>query len=269
MSIEVKELSPDDRKKWHDAIAKMEKGVRYPIGDDFFEIDHGADYFSFFDRMGKSAMYAAFDGETIAAIGSIVMRSIPPHEGLEPRACWYICDLKVSHKYRRNRIPIKMFKAGFPRKYPICPKGYAVSMNPGDGSENPVVRLAGHVKLAPVSVGAHLLFYSLSAEQIRIHRPMIELHRGPISFLSMSGVKDIVLESTQAPMPMLHLQFGPCAQGGSPDPIDDQIHMFCTPSDDPLAEAMLSIGITPTATATVLHHRMGDWDWSFILTNEI
>jgi len=269
MTVAIKELSTADRQQWHSAIVALEKGVRYPLGDDFFEIDHGDDYFAFFDRMGTSAMYAAIDHHTLAAIGSIVMRSIPPHEATSPRSCWYVCDLKVFHKYRRNRIPIKMFKAGFPRKYPICPRGYAVSMNPGDGSENPVVRLAGHVKLAPVSVGAHLLFYSMSAEEIRAHRSILELHRGPISFLSMRGIKDILLESTQAPMPMLHLQFGPCAEAGLEEPLEEHIHMFCTPSDDPLAEAMLAIGVMPTATATVLHHRMGDWDWSFILTNEI
>lgn len=45
--------------------------------------------------------------------------------------------------------------------------------------------------------------------------------------------------------------------------------MFCTPAADPLAEAMLAVGFSATASATVLHHRMGEWNGQFILTNEI
>jgi hypothetical protein len=247
----------------------MERGIRYPLGKDFFEIDHGNDYFSFFDRMGKSATYIATQGEELAAVGAIILRNVPSRADEAPKPCWYICDLKVAKRYRRRHIPIKMFAHGFPRKYPLCPRGYAVSMNPGDGSPNPVVRLAAHIRLAPVSVGGTLLLYSLSAEEMRIASPLIQFHRGDFGYLSMAGIKNIVLESTGAPMPIQHLQFGPCAQVEHKQPREGHTHMFCTPATDPLAEALLSTGHAAVATATVLHHRMADWTWEFILTNEI
>jgi hypothetical protein len=68
---------------------------------------------------------------------------------------------------------------------------------------------------------------------------------------------------------MLHLQFGPCADIQIREPQEDHVHMFCTPAADPLAEAMLAVGFSATASATVLRHRMGEWNGQFILTNEI
>jgi len=269
MVIHIHALDADSRARWQTRIADLEQGIQYPLGDDFFEIDHGENYYTFFDRMGDSETYLAADGDTVAGVGAIVMRSIPPTVDKAALPCWYLCDLKVPRPYRRQRIPIKMFLHGFPRHYPKCPRGYAISMNPGDGTPNPVVRLANHIKLAPVSIGCTLLIYSLNAEEMIRMAPTLKFHRGNISFLSMDGVKNIRLASTGLPMPLLHLQFGPCAQAGLTNPQPEHIHMFSTPATDPLAEAMLAHGFAATATATVLHHRMGEWDWRFVLTNEI
>lgn len=269
MPVQIQALDTNGRASWQARIAGLEKGIKYPLGEDFFEIDHGANYYAFFDRMGKSSTYLAMDGEALAGVGAIVMRSIPPSSERKPRSCWYICDLKVPRAYRRQHIPIKMFLHGFPRHYPKCPRGYAISMNPGDGTANPVVRLSTHIKLAPVSIGCTLLIYSLTTQEMIRMAPTLTFHRGKFGFLSMDGIKNIKLSSTGQAMPLLHLQFGPCARVAFTDPKPDHIHMFSTPATDPLAEAMLAHGFAATATATVLHHRMNEWDWRFVLTNEI
>ena len=269
MDLKILELTSHSRQKWESPIAAMEEGITYPLGEDRFSIDHGSNYFAFFDRMGDCATYVALSQQRVAAVGAVVQRSLRPHQQADAMTAWYLCDLKVHREFRRRRIPLRMFVHGFPRKYAQCPRGYAITMNPSDGSENPVTRLAGHVKLVPVSTGPTLVFYSLTQSEMESMRPTIEFHRGPTTFLSMTGTKNIVLQSTGKPMPLLHLQFGPCAQLGFTAPQPDHVHMFCCPADDPLAEAMLSHGFTATATATVLHHRMSEWDWSFVLTNEI
>ena len=269
MALRIFELTPQTRRTWESGIAGLEQGISYPLGQDRFTIDHGLDYFAFFDRMGPASTYVATVDQKVAAVGSLVSRRIPPSPGRTPVDTWYLCDLKVNRPHRRKRIPIRMFSAGFRSKYTICPRGYAISMNPSDGSENPIVRLARHITLAPVSTGPTLLFYSLScADMIRI-RPFVEEHLGPIGFLSLKGVKDIVLQSTGLPMPLLHLQHGPCAVDGLHDPQDEHVHMFCTPMTDPLAEVMLQQGVAATATASILHHRMKNWDWRFVLSSEI
>jgi len=270
-------LTESDRATFQERVLALEKGVTYPLGDDRFEIDHGDDYFAFFDRLGETSYYVALDGERVVAVGCAVLRTVPQHEGGASKPLWYACDLKVHPDYRRRRLPWKTFKFAFPRAYPVCGRGYGVSMNPGDGSENPVVRLLKRFSLVPIRVGATLSLYSLSAEEMASVAGLVESERGSLSYLSLRGIKDIVLQSTGAPMPLLHVQFGPSAETRSApargqlfsQPQPGAVHMFCTPTEDALARAMHERGFSPSATASVVQHRMGGWDWRFVLTSDI
>jgi GNAT superfamily N-acetyltransferase len=269
MTIRVREIRLRDRSDFQVRVAGLEKGVSYPLGTDRFEIDHGEDYFAFFDRLGTLTYLAALDGDRVVAVLAGMLRRIPAAPGKRLRRVWYSGDLKVDPDYRGQRIPWKMLLHAFPRKYPICSRGYAISMNPGDGSENRVVRLLSTFWVAPTRVATTLHLYSLDAESMRGLAPILESSRGPLSYLSLAGKKDIVLESTGKPMPLLHVQFGPCAESGIPWPIDGSVHMFCVPAGDPVESDLSAQGHVPSATATVLAHRMKRWDWRFILTSDI
>ena len=277
MSPVVRELKESDRAELVERIFALEKGVTYPLGDDRFEIDHGDDYFAFFDRLGDTSYFVVLDGQRIVAVACGILHSVPPRAGEKPQSVWYGCDLKVHPDYRRRRLPWAIFKHAFPRKYPICGRGYGITMNPGDGSKNRVVQLVERFGLAPISVGATLALYSLSADEMASIRTLLETERGPIGYLSLAGIKDIVLESTGAPMPLLHVQFGPRSETDRSgrrghwhsEPQTGHVHMFCTPTDDSLHASMKERGFTPSATATVIQHRMGSWDWRFVLTSEI
>jgi len=124
-------------------------------------------------------------------------------------------------------------------------------MDPPDG-ENPVVRLLGHFSLAPMSVGTTLLFYRLDRAQMTAVTPLLQTHQGEHSCLSWAGTKDIVPQSTGGPMPLLHVQHGPCAQTGLAEPQPGHVHMFCSPAEDPLTRRMYDAGHPPAATASVL-----------------
>jgi len=269
MGLKILELDEALQAELHSRVVALEEGVRYPIGQDFFEIDHGQDYFAFFRRLGEVSPFVVMDDEEVVGLGIGIIRQLPKTADSEPTAAWYGCDLKIRPDYRGRRLPWRVFLHAFPRKYPVCGRGYGISMNPSGGRENPVVRMLGRFSLAPLSVGCQLWLYSLTADQMRRNRALVEEHRGPVRFLSLGGVKDIVLESTGQPMPLLHLQFGPCAADGLEEPQEHNVHMFCAPEDDDLARAMSLAGVEPSATATLVHHRMGSWDWSFVLTSEI
>ena len=100
----------------------------------------------------------------------------------------------------------------------------------------------------------------LDSEKIKIIEPILQEHLGPISHLSLQGIKDIILQISQSAMPLLHIQFGPSAQKGYADPIDGYIHMFCIPIDDPLVVVLEKQDVYPSATATVIHHGMERWN---------
>ena len=255
--------------RYQEGIVALESGISYPLGNDRFELDHGSDYFAFFKRLGEVRYYAALDGERVVAVGAGVLRRVALAVGQSPTKVWYGCDVKVHKDYRGGRIPAQMFVKAFPINYLRCPRGYGISMNPGDGSPNRAALGFQKLPFIPIQAETIIGLVSLDAEQMRRVQPTLEKHRGPVSYLSLAGIKDIVLESTGAPLPLLHAQFGPCAQPDIPHPQDGSTHMFCAPLGDPLLRELETFGITPSSTATIVEHRMGQSDWRFILTSDI
>ena len=268
-SLNIRELHCEEWEVFQSRIADLEKGTRYPLGEDRFEIDHGADYFAFFTRLGRLHYYVALDGERVVAVAAAILRRVPPANRKKPRAVWYLCDLKVHPEYRGRYIPVSIFVHAFPKLYPRCARGYAISMDPDPERPNPVARLLKRFPLAPMTIATRLGIISLDAKSMQKVEPVLREHFGRVSYLSLAGKKDIILQSTGTPMPLLHVQFGPCAEQGFTEPLEDYVHMFCVVIDHPLLEILKRQAIYPSATATVVHHRMQKWEWEFILTSDI
>jgi hypothetical protein len=248
-------------------IAALEQLATYPLGADSFKISHGDDYFAFFSRLGKLHYYLVLDGSRVVAVAAGVLRP-------RPRPSWYLCDLKVHPEYRGRHLPLKLLTRVFVPRYLECRRGYAISMNPGDGSPNRIVRMLGHFRWLSSALATTLELFSLDEPALRASLDAIERHRGKVSYLSLAGIKDIVLTSTGAPMRLAHVQFGPCSaragdRGHSPEPLPGHVHMLCAPRGDALAVELRGRGLVPSATASVIHHRMADTDWGFVLTSDI
>jgi len=246
-----------------DRVAELESIATYPLGDDFFKIKHGPDYFAFFRRLGELHYFALLDGDQVAAVGAGVLRE-------QPVRAWYMCDLKVHPDYRGRHLPLRMMRSLFLRHYLKCRRGYAISMNDPHQDSNRIEKLFKKFWWALFHSGGKLLLFSLNAEEMFQAEPLLREFRGTLSYLSLRGKKEIVLQSTGEPMPLLHVQFGPCAeQGGFTTPQPGHTHMFCVPERDELSEELLVRGFQPSATATIIHHGMKNVDWSFVLTSDI
>ncbi len=273
MSLEVRALTAAERAALHDAIAALEHGVRYPLGRDSFAVDHGRDYFAAFTRLGELSYFVCLDrsapaGRQVVATCAAVLRRVPPRPGARPVAAWFLCDLKVAPSRRGQRLPWRLFAYGFPRSYPRCGRGYGITMN-RPGEPNPVVHLAERFPMARSAVGTILHIYTLDAAAMTDFEPALRAARGPLSYLSLRGRRDLVLQSTGAPMPVLHVQHGPCAEPGSSAPQPGAWHMLCVPEGDALIGELARRGLAPAAEATVLHHRMSRWRWDFVLSSDI
>lgn len=262
------EISRDKIAEYLPSILEIEAHAYYPLGDDSFTIDHGADYFEFFNRMGPFQYYAWIE-EQVAAVICLVLRQVPL--GSQGKLCsaWYLCDLKVHPNYRGKNIVSKMMSQIVRLNYFQSNRGYAVSMDHPGLSENRMVRLLRYFRLISTHT-TKLSLWSLDEKSMAQAQPIIELHRGPTRYLSLQNIKDIVLTSTQAVMPILHAQFGPMADAASSSERSSAaIHMFCSPSSDQLTRDLQAIGLIPASSATILAHGMPTSDWKWMLTSEI
>jgi hypothetical protein len=243
-------------------IAALEHGASYPLGEDRFTLDHGADYFAFFDRLGDARHWVAADDDEVLAVGCGIVRHVAGTEA------WYLCDLKVRPDARGRHIPLRMLASAFPSSVLRCPRGYAISMDPAEG-ENPVVRLLGRFPIVPIQRVARLVLFSLDAAAMSACAPLLSRARGPIGYRSLAGIKDVVLQSTGRPMPLLHVQHGPLADPSSTQPEPGAVHMFCVPDDDALLKELCAQGHEPSATASVLAHGLSGLRYEFVLTSDI
>lgn len=265
--MKIFRLSREDRCLWLPQLRQLEQSIDYPFGDDRFRIDHGPEYFEFFDRLGETVCYIATDDFDLAAIGIAVLRSLP-HPNTAAKA-WYLCDLKVSPKFRGRGLTTKLFKSGFLSCYLKSSKAYGISMNPSDGRPNPVVKLLGNLPWAPLKVASQLQIYSLDYETMTEASLLLKKYRGQLTYLSHAGRKDLILKSTNTALPLLHAQFGPCADHGLNEPQKGFAHMFCCLDKDPLIAELKKLNCDPYATAALLHFNLKKCDWNFVLTSDL
>ena len=262
-------ISPEERLHFQPGIVALEQAATYPLGDDFFQLDHGRDYFAFFDRLGEVNNYLALDGDRVAAVGAGVLRQIPYSQDEGVRSAWYLCDLKVHPDYQRQHLSLRLLRYALNYDMKRCDRGYTISMNPGDGSPNRLVRIFERFASVTFRCTTTLRLYSLDAEKMSVLAPLLAEHRGTISYLSLQGLKDLRLQSTGQILPLFHVQWGATAHQGISEPLPGYTHMFCVPDKDDLALALAARSIEVTATASVVSHGMDESDWRFILTSDI
>ena len=253
--------------RWHRELEALEADARYPLGDDAFRLSHGPDYFAFFERLGALRYYALEDRGRLVAVGCGMLRT--PEVG--PRH-WYLADLKVHPAYRGRHLPIALFRRAFVQNYVRAPRGYGIAMDPPDGRVPPAVRLLAHFRFLPPSLldTTRLDLWSSDEAGMRRALPLLAPGRGTPRFVSLLGVKDLVLESTGAPLPLLHLSFASRPERRTfAEPQPGHTHMWCLPRGAPLAAALAAAGFRPSASATIVHHRMRGYDWARIDTSEI
>lgn len=279
--VHVIEVTRDRRAAFAERVRGLERGVSYPLGDDRFEIDHGDDPFAFFDRLGEARYFAALDGDASnggtsddtvsggdALLGGLaaVLRALPG--GTE---AWYLCDLKARAGVRGARVSVPLFETAVAALAPRCECAYGISMDPGDGGPNRVVRLIERAAAGRFEKAATLEFFTFDARAMARVEPLVREHRGDLGYLRLTGVKDIVLASTGAPMPLVHVQIGPFADGraSEPGPVPNGAHMLCAPTDDDLARGLRDAGHSPTARASIVQTGLQHEDWRWVLSSDV
>lgn len=255
MTISVREITEDERRAVGLELARLDAAARYPLGADFFHIDHGADYFAFFARLAARdatrplRTWIAHDdhGELVGTI-TAVERTLP-----SGRRALYVGDLKVATTSAGRHVGLRLSHAFAAATIAQGAQAYAVSMDPADG-ENRVVSML--TREGVVAAVARLELFSLDAAGARRATDALRVFDPRLAWCSLAGVKDIVLDSTRKPLALLHAQFGPHGTFDGDtvvrEPHDGSTHMFCALAHGDLTRRARADGIEPSATATLL-----------------
>jgi len=251
-------------------IQKFEKEMEqyYPMGNDYFKISHGSNYYAFFKRIGEINVRLCKEYKTnnIIATGIGVLRSDVPNYS----KCWYICDLKVLEKYRNNKIPRSMLLSTLIPSIIKSNSCYGISMN--NGKNNRIFNLSKKMPFLNFKNGGNLLIYSLTYHQILDCDALFKKYRGNYNFISLYGIKDLILKSTNQPIKLLHMNFKKNKKNDKIyyTPVKNYTHMLCLHEyyDSELIHKMAKNNIKTNVTATIIYYNMIS-NWKFIQTDEI
>ncbi|MCD9186418.1 MAG: hypothetical protein LUM44_08290 [Pyrinomonadaceae bacterium] len=263
--IEIKVLQRKNFQEYSARLQEFENVAEYPYGDDFFKLDHGENYFAFFERLGEPLFHVALDENRVIACAAGVLRNLKIGE--KETKAWYLCDLKVDKNYALHKIPAKLFRKNLFSNYLKCSRGYAVSMNPAKG-KNRVVKLIERFRWIPIRYAGKLNFYSFDESEAQNFHNELEAALGKISYLSLRGKKDLIMKSTNSRLPLFHIQHGEMATSAMPEPAENGTYMICS-SENSALDDLLKNRFQISATASILAHRMNPKDWNFILTSDI
>jgi len=266
--MRVTKVTEENATRLLPGIVALEQNTTYPFGEDSFAINHGKDYFKFFERLGDLIYYVMEHDDQVVAVAGAILRDVP-FVGTKNKRGWYICDLKVRPDFRGQHLPLKFLGKTWLQNYLRCPRGYAISMNSSAKQANRIAKLMARFRWLRFRLAAQLQIYALDYDQVIEQRALLERHLGPVSFLSLRGQKDLVLQSTGKPLPLLHLQHGPCGVQGAKNPQSGFTHMFCLTESDSLIGKLAEQNIHPHADASLIAHGMSGCNWKFVLTSDI
>lgn len=243
-------------------LNSFEAQFTYPLGNDKFRIDHGNDYFKFFERLGKWKLVGIENDSEIIATGLGVLRE------MDGEKVWYLADLKVSPGYRYQGISRQLIQNNFVSFQKLCNRFFAIAMNNELGGNN-IDKLLSRIDYVHFEVAGFIEFFTLTFDEVNALRYEMVECLGAISFLSLEGIKDIFLESANKRMPLLHIQHGNEVQKGLLFPKKGSSHMVCGIRKGKLSQTMQRNGICSMAEATIYCSNLPDINLNSILSSEI
>ena len=265
-SYDIKEITMKDRPTYNGSLKKLEGDLShwYPYGNDYFRIDHGHDYFAFFDKLGQVYMNIILYNNQLVGNCCGILRK------LNNQPVWYICDLKIKREHRGQNLPLKMVIHNL-HHLQTTSKVYGISMN--SAKENRVLRLAQYIPYLSFKKMSDILIYSLQAHEIHKLNEVLEAHFHSFHFVDISRCKKLVLKSGKE-LRVLHLNPNFYKIKSEyvtihKEPQTGYLHMFCLYESDRLNKLIKDLGVRPSSSASVIASNMSKKDIKYIMTHEI
>lgn len=264
--IKIVEITNNLREDYNSQLLSFEKYFTYSFGNDSFSINHGSNYFRFFDLLGTPYILVIKDKECIIGVTVLVLRNIDVLNNGQLEPIWYICDLKIHPDYRGKGIIQQISNFATSNYSKLATKIYGISMNSSSDKVNRVIFLAKHLTNIDLTYQETLIFYLLNKNQLNNSRNLLMRYFSEYGYFSLNQIKDLVMMSTEKSLPLIHLV--PKNKSNITEEVEDVDYMLCLPSSNTLKNEFAQIGIIPTTTASIISNYT-EANWNFILSNEI
>ena len=244
---------------------------KYSLGADRYMINYGKDYFTFFRQLGKVKYFIVKHIESKIIIGTlcVILRKFK-----NKIAIWHFCDLKIDTNHRGQKLTTKILEHIYYRLASITHRGYFITCDPD--SEH-IIHIINNCNL-PIKnyITTKILIYLVSVSEMTQIERYFSCIFGKISYVSLTNIKDIILESTKKSINLYHLHHDRKFEDNKNIlstiklvnvPIDSTI-MFCFPKNSPLEKIILNHNIQTNISATIVSWSMKFFDWHNILTSD-
>lgn len=261
-------INDADLDKYNVAVKIFEKEMQqtYPLGEDAFTINHGDNYFAFFRRLGNVSFFLINNANSIVGTACAIERNLAGNK------FWYLCDLKISPQHRGKNLSFYLFLHMFYKFFMKTKQGYLISMDP---NSNQIVKIFNKIKnFFGLDIRfSKILIYNMDKKSLAGIEKYLQNIFGELSYLSISGKKDLILSSTQRAIPLYHLQHGVFSDKKNSVPYknlpENAMIMFCVEATNPVVLNLQKLNITTNISATIISHKMDFMNWNNILTSEI
>lgn len=273
---EFLELAGDNLKLYNPNLILFDLQVsqKYSLGLDSYLNNYGTNYFAFFERLGQVNCFIIKHIDSKIIIGSVCIifkNHISYHKKTKRKLhYWYICDLKIDNKHRKQGLTIKLFEHIYHRFSLISQRLYLIAMDPDSQQIIHIINKLQptiHFKFKHKYKLTKLLIYTVPVIIMKEIERYFTCIFNKITYLALAGVKDMVLSSTGKSMNLYHLQHDNRGKKLMDVPEDVSI-MFCFPKDSPLEDIMNSHDIRTDITATIISWSMNFFDWHDVLTSD-
>lgn len=234
------------------------------------KIDHGNNYFEFFNRLGEFHYIAIVGDNRIIGGAAGIKRKISNKNG-QYLDVWYLCDLKIMKEYQGKKLSFEIAKKGLEIMH-AKDKFYMITMYP---TSKKIEKMSEYFGFLNIKNNGYLYIYQLEYEAMKMAEKILQKFRGPTArYVKSEDVgKNIILKSSGEKMKLAHLQFkNNCNEGKQLEdgnPMENYIHMFCLYQNDKLIEELRKAGIRYSSKALILSRHMTNFDWNFIATSDI
>jgi hypothetical protein len=262
-SIETIDLTSDHDDTIMKSVHVFENKMshKYPMLDtnDYFTIDHGPNYFNWFNKLGKPKYFYRTNKKTkqIDATACGVLRNI---NGIK---CWYICDVKVDPVARSNSFSYKCLLKAIPGAYFKSSKCFAVCMQPN----NAVAHIIEKIFWPTIKESCKINIYLLTNKELTyILDDLVDYYGSGFILESNMSVKDITLESSKKVLQVLHVK--KTNSDNIPNLSNYSQHkFFVTVIDKHLLNDKISNKLF--GSAIIYSYQMDDFDWKLLSSAEI